>query len=328
MSKLKKLAAAVGAVGAMGVAGQANAYVYGLAHLEIVDLTIGVVGVTGVPITGPVQSFTFTNTNTAFFGGGAATFASCNQFTCPAVSPVLDAGPANGTSNTVNRVNNVFTFLGPNGVDSFAGSDSVINTAELTQGVPTSTRQIAESQLNVNGTAFANAEIQSNTTLVWTTVIPVDGATLTLAFRADPDFFIEINDIPGIYSAQANIQATFGLNRNEGGVTVQWKPDGTAANNCLAAGATCVEDADTQNLNISQTIGANPSSFAYSYDAGQNFTSFGITVSGLPAGTYSISLSALTSNNLSRIPEPGTIALLGAALAGIGFASRRKSKQA
>lgn len=328
MSKLKKLAAAVGAMGAMGVAGQANAFVYALSHLEVQDL---VISASGIGLLAP-PTYTFNLTNTATLNAAnAIQSASCNNFAGPACSvglPVLDAAVANAPGNTLIRAENDFNFLGPTGVHTYATSDSVILTAQLVQGLPTSTRQIAEVEMNSNGSAAANAEIQSNTNLVWT--ITIAPGTLSLTFRADPDQKVEINDIPGLYSAQSNMNATFSLTKSDGSESITWSPQGTATNDCIAdGGPSCVETADGADLNRNISTGTNPSLITNpAFNGGSVFALFGITISGLSGGRYSLALNALTSANVSRVPEPGTIALLGAALAGIGFASRRKSKQA
>ena len=327
MSKMKVLATAIGAMGAMSVAGPASAFVYGLSHLEIVNLAIST---TGVVLTATPQ-FTFNMTNTATFGGNTINSASCSSLlaNCSAISPVLNPLVANAPGNTLIRAEDNYAFVGPNGINSYATSDSVLTNAELVQGVPTNTNQIAESELNSNGVAQANVEIQSNTTLTWQLTLLVP-ATLTLEFSADPDMKVEINDIPGVYSAQANMAASFSLNKNDGSASVTWSPQGTAANDCTASGGTlaCSELNDSEDLNRNIGTGTNPSLITHSFEGGIVATAFGIRITGLDAGTYSITLSALTSNNLVRVPEPGTIALLGAALAGLGFAGRRKSKQA
>lgn len=328
MSKLKKLAAAVGAMGAMGVAGQAQAFVYALSHLEINNLIIATNGVALVQ----QPTFTFNLTNTATYGGNTIETATCNNLlgpACNAASPVLDAGVANAPGNTLIRGQNNYGFLGPTGTDSYATADSVINTAELVQFVPTSTQQISEVELNANGTASSNAEIQSNTNLNW--ILTLAAGSLTLTFGADPDMKVQINDIPGLFSAQSNMNASFSLSKNDGSESVTWSPQGTGANDCVATGGSvaCVETADGADLNRNISTGTNPSLITNpDYNVGQVFALFGIQITGLSGGEYSLSLNALTSTNVVRVPEPGTIALLGAALAGIGFASRRKSKQA
>jgi hypothetical protein len=100
-------------------------------------------------------------------------------------------------------------------------------------------------------------------------------------------------------------------------------------NECIAGGGvTCTENADGESLQYSFGTGVNGSDEKRSFDIGQTLSNFSITLTGLTTGTYSLSLNANTSVNVGRIPEPGTIGLLGAALAGLGFAGRRKGKQA
>ncbi len=313
------------------LAAPANAYVYSLSHLEIDNLQIAIGGTTSA-----VSSFTFNLSNSASMNSGpVASSAACNSFGAPAcspVSPVLDAAAVNAPGSTELRANNDFTFLGVDQVNSYSNADSVIRSAQLVQGVPTSTEQIAESLLNINGFAQANSLIQSNTRLIFTLVVPESGGTLNLSFLADPDQRSQIDGAVGSYLSQSDLNASFSLSMAGGG-SVSWTPNGTAANDCVTtmAGVTCLETADSQDLNFNTSVGANPGVADNSYDIARILTPFGISITGLAAGDYTLALNANTSTSIIRsvqaIPEPATLGLIGLALAFMGGMRMRKASR-
>lgn len=329
--KLKAIAAAVGTAATL-CSMPASAFVYSLSHLQIQDLVLAIGGA-GTTVNG----FTFDVTNTATLNGlTTATSNSCSGAgavtTCGA-APVLDSGAANAPGSTLSRTNNVFTFLGANGTDSYSGADSVIKTAELVGGVPTNTEQIAESLLNINGQARANAEILSNTSLSLTAVVGA-GGTLSLSFEADPDQRVAISEaLAGLYLSQSNMNASFSLTNDDLGQSLTFSPNGIVGL-CSGsiAGATCTELFDDVSLNANLSTGLNPSDLARSLD-GPVFGNFGLSISGLVAGNYTVAFNAVTSTSITRVvavPEPGSVGLVGLALAGLAFtanrARRRESK--
>lgn len=337
-NKKSALAAAAALAVGLGSAGTAAANVYAGSELNIDDLVITISN-GGTPSTeAEITNFNFTTTNTATLNGSStiqgATCAgvpSPGSNTCNGSTPRLDAQPANAPGGTVTRTNNSFTFFGPGAADEFANSDSVIQAAQLTGDPATDTNQIAEAQLQTGASADANVEIKSTTGFLFTFDVTEPG-NLVLSFNADPDLFALVNEAnPGVFSAGSNITSAFSLTQNTGGTDrATWSPNGTLDGCSASVGVTCSAETDSQSLNtnVSTTVNGNAAS---SWDPNaDNLTPFGIRIDGLAPGSWSLQLSALTSvavtRNVAAVPAPGTLLLLGAGLAAVGFVSRRKKK--
>ena len=326
------MAAAV--AGALAVSSPASAYVYATSHINVYDLILSVSGATASNLT-----YTFDLQNSATLNGATTSSAAdCSNIgggsPCSVVSPVLNATVVNAPGSTLLRAENNFSYNGPSAAGTFANADSVIPTAQLTQGVPTTARQIAEAQLNSNGDAQASVELQSNTNLTWTLSVGSDGATLDLLFYADPDMRVAINDEPGLFSAQSNLNASFSLTKSTG-EQVDWQPQGNDTNNCNADIGTCTELYDDFDLNRNLSSGVNPVDLNYNFEAATGSSQapgadglYWIRITGLEAGDYSIALNLSTSVNIRRdVPEPGILALLGIGLAGIAATRVRRSRR-
>ena len=338
-------AAVIGAV-ASGISGTASAYVYGESFLFVQNFAFAPTAGFASPV--PLN-YTFTLTNTANMTGQSSVIqnASCAgtispSFTTCGLAPanVLDPLAAEipvGARGGQNNFNPVGTGT------QYASSDSVVLTAQLVDGVPSSVEQIAEVNLNaLSGQASANAELQSTTNLTTNFTLGQTGG-FTLNFLADVDMRTAILEaLAGVYSSAANVNTTFTLTNTDTGGVIRWTPNGILnATDCTSSivGATCVETADgsagdTQDsLNANISTGANPSNVLYSDN--NTFNPYGILVTGLPAcvvqGTacYSLSLNSVTSTNVLRVvqavPEPITLALVGVGLLGMGLLRRRSN---
>lgn len=331
--KQSTLATAVTAALALGMSGQANAYVYGGAGMEIEDLSITILEGDGSLAT--ITTFDFRTTTSSDLNGalGANDIDTCfgsvgsNNCGTSGAPLVLNSAPS---SIGIVRTDNTFTFLGPGGGE-FGSSDNVISDAALVGDANTDIEGIAEAELMSGTSAGATSTIRSTTGFTLSFTLTEADGFFSLSFYADPDLYAELIDPTASGgTASATLATTFTL-EGDNGTFWTWAPQGTdLVNNCLGGGGgACVETSDTQDLNLNASAPFG-SSASFSWDpAADNFTLFGIEITGLAAGTYSLTLGATQEANVTRIarvPEPGVLALLGIGLLGMGTAARRKSR--
>lgn len=343
--KLKKtsLATALVAALAMGAAGQASASVYASSQLLVENFVIQVTNLAGPAL----QNYSFTSESSASLNGvSTLDTKTCGTLgsapACAAGSPILQSVASLGAPA---RPAGDFSFSGPGVGNTYSNAAGEITDAGVVTGNPSVIKMIAETEIAGSGVGTGQSTLSSDTRFVFNFTIAAGGlGDLFLSFKANPSLFVAVDTLNLLgASATAGISTSFNLVSTATNTNVSWTPNGRRFGpvtgdpsddfeSCLGV-VSCVELLDEETLNTTRTLGAgNPASNGFSdprYLAGSGAMSdFAIRVNGLAPGDYTI---ALVGTNFVRaeqtVPEPGTLMLIGGALAALGVGGLRRRRE-
>jgi hypothetical protein len=310
--KLTSLAAVTLAMG-LGVAGNAQASAYAFSQNSLLDgffISNNAANTFGTPVNTSADSATLT-------GFPSAGFSDVG-------TGLRDAAPANlGTAAAT--PNNTWTPLGPGG--DFSRGDAAITQVQsgTAPGQGVQSANVAEANIDFTGTAEARGN-NSSGTFFNVDLVVTDPGTATFQFTFDPILNVALSgDTVAGSLAQALLTASLTITDNATGQTVvSWAPNGTGSVGGLVGGTVAAgEDPYSLNKTLSQFL---PGSQIIDDPVGL----FRMTTNMLPVGTYNVTAEqservSLVSD-ITQVPEPATLALLGLGMAGMGFVSRRRKQ--
>jgi hypothetical protein len=221
-----------------------------------------------------------------------------------------------------------FSAVGPNGSQTYSTADAEITTAQLLGDAASATKLIAQTERQTTGTGDADASITSTTGFTFNFTVTANNQQLILSFEADPELLAESANPGSLVISAATVSMRASLTNEGTQTTVTWNPDGLVTAGACAGGTDIglCNETDSQSLNSGVSINVDPASAPYS--AANVFTAFGITFYNLGPGNYSFALFEEVQTNVvkvtSQMPEPATVLLLGAGLAGLGVGSARR----
>lgn len=320
LSQLKLIPAAA-ALAMLCAAGSAQAGAYGYSYNNIFGLQIAAT-------TGSITALNSTTISRAT--------ATLNGVSVINGGPGLLDSPR-AAVGAVTKGENDFTQQGPSG--NYSRGDAQIVSTQFPSFPPGSTStqavNVAEAHLDgPAGTADASGRNGSTTGFSVNFVVGSPTATLSFDFLSSPfmQVFLQSN-VGQLSTATANLVVTFTITDATGATVFNWTPDGVIGSGIFGG----TESADAANLNTGLATNFLTRGNLFTYDptgcgtptgtgtgtaCGGNFSA---VTGALATGNYTLTLNMVESVDLvKQAPEPGTLALLGLGLAGLGYASRRK----
>jgi len=340
---LKALPAAVlAAVASLAPTHDANATAYAYSFDDITNLRV--TSPPGAPPGGlTIINFQGNSTASATLNGVGTSTQDNTPVIEPGRASNFDTLPAvAGAAPAAASVNNTFPPLVPfpgvgPGTANWARGDAIIDTTEVNPltfgptGTPTRARNVAEAIVNGLNTGGASGGNDSSTRFTFVTLAP--GQQIGFDFDADP--LMRVATTLAGETAESSLAVVFSI-RDATGLTVfEWAMNGGPGG---INGGTELSDPCSLNTTLAQLA---PGSTFYDPTPG---TPIGTGVCGnaggishysavtnpgvlLPGVQYTLSL-AMTERvdvrSVQAVPEAGTLTLLGAALAGLGFVGLRR----
>jgi hypothetical protein len=267
--------------------------------------------------------------------------------------PDVGAGGANSTSEVVNLGTSIIYYSTIGNLGSWTATNPYTETAVpgLTQFARAQSDSVGNAILGsdditvhstavvTSGNQTANAASQQNLSSSFLIVVAGGSVELRLSFDAEgylrtalgQDFFSPASSNNALASFSWSASVTGVDNNNQ----FNWTPDGAAGGiSCSGAGVACSEVQDsfgmTRTLNAQgfkqDRTQAGPDVLP-GWDITETLTGSFEALLTLPSGSYNFSIGHTTQADVTTppLPVPGTLALLGIGLLGLGMKVKRKT---